>query len=1768
MADVNRFISTQPTNAGITLPGGGQLRASTPSQYMSPGVTQPQMGKYTRQQQTGPGTFAGLAVADFLNTVSSSVGLTDDTLLGEQLKQRMPDTYRYYLDNKGAIQFTASVVGAFIPGTLGIKALSAMSKAGTALSKIPGASRLVAYEKKIKSAEAALATRSGQLADQGIAGAAYKLDTEYQKLAKARLIYGVQKGLTETAASELAVIGTMNSSEILFPEEWSWYDHLPFLALGAGAGAGIEALIAKKATSSLIRQQLATAHVALNPNDLPDQIITRPGVEDVGTTLLALNNRDMDLEIAARGTGTTSDYIAQTSRKKQVNTGQILGTDTKKGLLDSVAYRGIPEFAPRTELSKGQKINLELAISENPLSILGVKEIMPYDAETTSLVKLTEDKKNYVAKLQKDSDALETRANSKKVSRAEKAAKLEESTKLRERARNIEQKYNPYVLRDGQWIPLEDHFVLFTDFPKNRREFETKVPFDLSGRQIKGAFDPLTKEEFSFGIDYSFDYAGTKGKSLANLHTASVYEQSAVFAGFDAVIDGIKNIRIDKTAKLPRVQVTSKDNWRRLDAIDEGIRRGHLDPKSMTFSQDMPDLPAMRMEIVNQKFKEFRQFREKNTSQMQSLIKKKTAPVSDASIRYSLNIPAAQFGEVSPLELLFHAFIDQGTTDLKGMSFSELINQAVMLKHFGDPDLRFAEKTINELQAQDYNPLLRGNSFGPPEKMRKSGQYLEPVLAWRQELSPQELTLQSIDNSMLIRRQDVKNTLLQSAYDPALSSVVAAQDTMSGKIAGMLEGNPIAQTAAAVDQISQASLRGNAVFTTSRFASRDDPVMQAAHEVNTIVDRVKNRHIIDTLNQTGSHGKQYVQTFNILRNKENEAHLIQFGEFLRARQAGWFLNAKPMANADGTFSYVLLKDSEFNQKRYRALFGEELKDDTAMPRITTDDVYRPLKVSPLAHDAAVSMSEMGGRLLGDQNRIRKGMAKNPIRHKEWWAPPRVFTGKHVAYIVNRTEEGVIKRIITGDTAAELSAIKASDEIQEYTKSVGGVIYDQDAVVKELGQSGFNNARDKVFFELLDAGDPLVKGTKASKGSSVDPVFGRHLERMNEAIESMNRQWENIARDTVGLWFEPQIAWAARADFIHPTNKVKTASGQVRDKELSAWKYYADTLLGNRLLRRDTTIGGFYNFVESHVDVALERYWDATKGKGITGLIAGTAQKNLAKVGFEPSKKRFERLKSELGEWLPYENTSEFLESNFNIKPPKSAREFAAELNALTSALTLRMFELAHPVLNISGIVATSPAVISALRMRADENLAGWQGRVSAYGSVVPSTKPFSFFNSVRLMTNAATFGFKSAGKAELAYAKKYGYLDQQVAELNEIISNPLRSEGDWKDWAHKSVDVVSTLSDKSEIISRGWAHMAGILLAKDHGITDQKLRHVFAHRFANELIGDYRSSNRPVVFQGAAGMPLGLFQTYMWNYYQRLYSYIENRDIRSIATQYAMQASVFGAQTMPGYQLFNSMWSATNENRDTPTDKVQANFGSDVADVLLYGTLSSIPKIFGGDGIALYTRGDTSPRVPTFIDPSQAPIAQFGKNFFQMLAGVANQLQTGGQGLSAQQTSEVFSQFFINRPMARMMELYAGYATDRSGNVVSDDVYNMTSIIARTMGLRPLNEAKTMEILHRQKITDAAQYAIRGRLREAIKSAARGDGLNEDLLAGAFEDYAVSGGDPKYFTRFLKTTIMAATTPKGQIAVDKMLRSNTKIQDAIRLLNSGVIVDDIDGVSQ
>ena len=94
----------------------------------------------------------------------------------------------------------------------------------------------------------------------------------------------------------------------------------------------------------------------------------------------------------------------------------------------------------------------------------------------------------------------------------------------------------------------------------------------------------------------------------------------------------------------------------------------------------------------------------------------------------------------------------------------------------------------------------------------------------------------------------------------------------------------------------------------------------------------------------------------------------------------------------------------------------------------------------------------------------------------------------------------------------------------------------------------------------------------------------------------------------------------------------------------------------------------------------------------------------------------------------------------------------------------------------------------------------------------------------------------------------------------------------------------------------------------------EKAKWAIVRNFVDKVHGNYVSSKRPTLFKGFAGQAIGLFQTYQFNLYQRLFSHLGEDGKKAAYKMIATQAGIFGAQSLPGFQLLNDHIASKSED--------------------------------------------------------------------------------------------------------------------------------------------------------------------------------------------------------------------------------------------------------------
>ena len=79
--------------------------------------------------------------------------------------------------------------------------------------------------------------------------------------------------------------------------------------------------------------------------------------------------------------------------------------------------------------------------------------------------------------------------------------------------------------------------------------------------------------------------------------------------------------------------------------------------------------------------------------------------------------------------------------------------------------------------------------------------------------------------------------------------------------------------------------------------------------------------------------------------------------------------------------------------------------------------------------------------------------------------------------------------------------------------------------------------------------------------------------------------------------------------------------------------------------------------------------------------------------------------------MPVESATDLLTTKGLGVTPWTTAGAVGKVNQFTAAMLLRMFEVAHPIMNLSGIVNAMPAVIRSFQPKAGENATDFAARV-------------------------------------------------------------------------------------------------------------------------------------------------------------------------------------------------------------------------------------------------------------------------------------------------------------------------------------------------------------------------------------------------------------------------------------------------------------------------
>jgi hypothetical protein len=1247
----------------------------------------------------------------------------------------------------------------------------------------------------------------------------------------------------------------------------------------------------------------------------------------------------------------------------------------------------------------------------------------------------------------------------------------------------------PLGLVNGSWMPATDQLKKLADY----RPDEVKI--------VKIGKTPGTYE---FKMDLG------KGKVVKIDDNAGIMAQGRKFEDLDIVsqmqvYEGLNHMTRQMLRRGHEFVLPENATWLQLDFAQNYKKAGgtvNLEKQSKYKTLEDAEIGSFRLKA-------------------QALVNKGKDGNLDFYGRASLNLPLPNSLErihdgtsINLLELLKGAAKNENMTAAEAREIRTKLLQAADLRtgiKGKEADITGDMFNFNRNKSGEWQPILTG--FASYERVSP------------ERLGTREALLVATAENKIYRAERLAEGI--HSNELVTNLMRTPEFAESQKLVGLAK-DQITGAGGALDQ-------GLGTMVTKQMRYRDSAPMLAATKVREAIDRsideYTNRLIVN-----GFQGTQ--NALAGVPNRGSKAMVDSFFSF----NSGWDLERAAVVNADGTFNFALSNTPKNAQRLGRAVNEDDL--------LMNPRTGRPITVDQTGMDFISRFQRVAQTLLKDTNAIRASRGMEPIAPKAWYNPPPSTRGKIIGFTLDANGKTVPGGAIVAKTQEEFNALRA-------------------AKLKELDEAGeghrfFSQSEIEATADLWDHAEMgwVDPGFLGSPGrSQTGALFGDSMNprAMEDAMEWVAERVRTNANGAVRSIYDQQIAVARARSAADDA-----VSGSQRR---NIWDEWEATILGKPLVSVKAGEGTrAVQAVERVAQSLINTGWPLVNAIGGTQVAQWTSDL-ASRLGVKRLKnfKTFDELASQLGPHSPYASASEFLAANTRAAIPPEVGEIASSINRFSASVLLRWFEFPNAAMNLIGVITNMPSIIRSPSTPLLGSIVGAEG------------KKIGVVDSYRILAGGFADMLSGSKHADWDVMVKNGDTTQSIAELNKQLSLIESKSTFWKvmggdktvqvqqriprsgkeareQLTHKGVDgLISLATDTTESMSRSWSHFIGLRLADANGIVGTEARHAFAREVANQAIANYNPLNKPELFQTSIGSMFGLFASYMQQYNQRLFRWMETGDYLSAGRQLAMQSALFGTTSVPGYNVLESLFTGMGSHPDaTITDAIYAKYGPKVGSIIAHGGIQELPRLFGLDmSVALYTRGDANFRAPT-IDPTRL---MAGLNIVSGIAegmwAVAQKAVNPNEEFSARYIGEVMARQMPNRAMKGTLQalLTDGMEIDASGQVVTR-TKDWLETGARILGLRSGRQQGEVEAYYANTTQRRRQAARMEVLREETRMALRSGGKVD--YPAIFQKYVEKGGAPSHFKTWIQDQIATVQDTRGMRQFVESLGSDKSQMEAWR----------------
>jgi len=1234
-----------------------------------------------------------------------------------------------------------------------------------------------------------------------------------------------------------------------------------------------------------------------------------------------------------------------------------------------------------------------------------------------------------------------------------------------------QQREQPFAMVGGSWMNPDSPLVNAAQaFADRERQF-------MSGLQIRGGsveIPPLKAGMPSITLTPAF--TPNMGKNVVQVEALDHVTRFGLYAAAEQLISKLAhgNSRIGHN-----ITERSAGSWFALDMVAEMQRRN----PNARITYDPKTGLSSTADVV----------RASTRLKAQALLQEVGATgaiTAEHRLRYNLPAPTAMESMEDPTGTAFrHWLVEAAKT---GGTADELAEALKVSRVMSSYDLRPA----NGLDL----PRIDGEMFA--FNRGEGGEWLRPTLGY---FTPRNHLVDAANRGHADALQRVKaETMIH-----LMRQRPDAPTPISEFVAHLVQ-TPAFQKAHAVNELIEGQSTGGglssvgqvlAEFLPQRNKHRDNITTLSAGRLPEMANQAAAAAFKDMAERNG------MQDVITLITSSNGASLrAELNQFYSIRP-GWDIDAPvSVAGGAGNLKGFVLRDTEINR---RLLGVAKVQPGTLMPNLHTN---KPVVVSDQALNVIERMTSMMDTVRNGTNAIRQAKGLRDIGTKTFFAPSPDTRGQIVGFVQRADGQVVPGRTIVASTQAEYERLSAQ-------------------VLEDLGPghtirnrqefSAQRDVWDEIGIDWVDHGHSTAT---SGLGSQRGGLTGTNIRdtAFTDALGWVERQLQVQHMDAVKTLLRDQIQIARMRGAAE-----KSARGDARFRSIFDEYEHAVTGEGSGFAQ-SARVTSVVREAEKHIDSILQSDAIAVPARWVVDQIQRIGMP-LTKLKGATS---LDQIQAQMAQYAPFENVLELMESR-GVKAPLSVRRASQALNRMATTVILRWDQIAHPTMNMLGLI---PTMASQLR-------AG--GAPASVVLNVAGRPPLPVIDSMRIIRQAMGdwFGTTRAGgrqsTADWQHMVRNGDASQSAFEYHRA-HQVFDSNAGMNKFLRAADRMASTLSETSENWSRQMSHFVGLRLADYQGIRGMEQRHTFAREFANASIADYTPTNRPELFTTAFGSIFGLFQSYTMSQWTKMFNWVEQGQLGPAAVQAIAQMSLFGVAGTYGSNTVFSLYDTLFRDNDTPglMDNLYSRLGPTAGNAVAHGGISAIT------GIALYTRGDINLRLPGAggqLPPGLDVAARVARI---VTTAVEAALPTYSRG-ELPTVLEAIQREMPNRVLRGIMgQLQGGDEVDRSGNITTE-TRTWLDAAARMAGVRSSRQQAELEAYYAGRADmerdGARMESVRLRFRAAVRQAERNSATVDPMAF--FDDYLSAGGNPQAFGRWARTLVRDATDTRSAAALRRNLET-------------------------